>query len=1464
MSQFANPRHSTPRPSFALHLILLVLFVAVCSLGGQTVRPAAAVPAPVSPTSQTPDAVLNGKAMLVGHFAPEQKLRLALAIQPPHMAAEEQFIRELTTKGSPNFHKFLTQDQWNARFAPSAEDEQAVVDWAQNQGLTVTHRYPNRLLVDVEGTSAAIEKAFGVTINNYQVAGEVDFSNDRDPVIPPQLAGILHAVVGLNSIERVHRIGSRTATVKGADYIAGPVVSEPGNSHGDGDVTKAPANRAAAENAGVSASSPTPRDSFPLDDKSGTYAADPDNIQSSEGYDFNALQRLSHCCNEPGDSGGSPAESSIALVGYGAFSTTDTSAFFNAYGMAWDINWYCIGGSPCPGVDGEAPLDVEYAGAMSNSYGSYLDTAHIFEYEMTNNLYTTYADTFNQIVSDDHAKVVSTSYGWEENVGFSGSEATGTMHPIFNNMVGTGWTLIAASGDNGASDGCGDATAVDYPASDPDFIAAGGTQLQLTDSGIFSSETSWQGEFWSGACGSNHGGSTGGVSVLFAAPSWQTSIESPYYEWVGNTEYIVTGNTNRLVPDISLTANPDVMGQWYYSGGSWQDEGGTSIVAPELAGFFAQENSYLDFVGNKCGSGSTACSPVGQASPFIYYDAIDGAPHNPFYDMTSGCNDNDDTSYWGLVYYCAGTGYDLVTGWGSANMLQLAWGINWELIPAYGQPSITFSGPATNTWYNTDQEISWSVTDAGSGGYPAPGVAGFTQGWDSIPSDPSSEPHGGEGNSFYSGPQYSFATTGCLSFNGSFGCSGGSGQGCHTAQVEGWDNQGRNATSTYGPVCFDNVAPNISISTNPATSYTTWSKKSVVVTLTASDPNGSNGSGIYRTYYAINTGSCYPGNLGACTVYSGPFTMSAQGQSYIYYFTEDKAGNFSTEPYQWVSIDTTPPTTSIGLSGSLVGGVWESAVTVTLTATDNLSGVAHTYYSLDGGAYVNYTGSFVVGTVGSHTVKFYAVDVAGNTEASQTTTFTIESPTAVALSANPSPASYGQAVSLKAVVTASVSGTPTGTVIFLRGGTTLGSASLSGGVATLSTSTLPVGSDSLSAVYAGATNYLGSSGTAVETIDAAPTTTTLVSSVNPALYGQSVTLTATVASTTTGTPHGTVTFKSGSTTLGTGTLSGGVATLATTALPIGHDSLTAVYGGGSSFLSSTSPALAEVVNPAPTTTTLATSVNPASYGQSVVLTATVAATTSGTPHGTVTFKNGATTLGTGTLSSGIATLTTASLPIGNDSLTAVYGGGSAYLTSTSSAVVEQVVAAATTTVLTPSANPTTYGASLTLTAVVTSSTTGTPGGTVTFKRGAATLGTGTLSAGTATFTTSTLTAGSDSLTAVYSGSADYLTSTSAAVAETVQAAPTTTVLTVSPNPATAGSTVTLTAVVTSSTSGTPASVVNFYNGTTKIGSATPSGGTATFTTTTLPVGSDSLTAVFSGGSAYQTSTSAAVVEVVNP
>ncbi len=301
--------------------------------------------------------------------------------------------------------------------------------------------------------------------------------------------------------------------------------------------------------------------------------------------------------------------------------------------------------------------------------------------------------------------------------------------------------------------------------------------------------------------------------------------------------------------------------------------------------------------------------------------------------------------------------------------------------------------------------------------------------------------------------------------------------------------------------------------------------------------------------------------------------------------------------------------------------------------------------------------------------------------------------TTTTLTASPSTASAGTSVTLTATVSpAAGGGTPTGTVTFLNGSTTLGTGTLnSSGVATLNLTTLPIGTNSITANYSGDTSFASSTATALTvTVTAATTTTTLTSSAASITPGTSITFTATVTATAagTGTPSGMVTFANGSVTLGTSTLNAsGVATYTTTSLPAGNASITAAYAGDSSFAASTSAAVPVAVQAATTTTALTSSAATITVGSTVTFTATVTATPagSGTPSGSVTFQSGTATLGTATLNtSGVATFTTNALPAGNASITASYGGDADFAASKSTAVPITVNLISTTTSLTAS------------------------------------------------------------------------------------------------------------------------------------------------------------------------------------
>lgn len=165
----------------------------------------------------------------------------------------------------------------------------------------------------------------------------------------------------------------------------------------------------------------------------------------------------------------------------------------------------------------------------------------------------------------------------------------------------------------------------------------------------------------------------------------------------------------------------------------------------------------------------------------------------------------------------------------------------------------------------------------------------------------------------------------------------------------------------------------------------------------------------------------------------------------------------------------------------------------------------------------------------------------------------------------------------------------------------------------------------------------------------------LMSSLNPAILGQSVTFTATLTSGPPVSDGSTVTFTDGTTTLCTSLTTGGVATCTTSFTVKGAHPIRASFGGDL-YHKTALKALAETVNPYPSTTNVTSGPNPSTSGQMVTITATVSSAEIGGPTGTVTFKSGTLVLGSATLSGGTASVNTTKLPVGTDTITASYHG----------------------------------------------------------------------------------------------------------------------------------------------------------------------------------------------------------------
>lgn len=244
--------------------------------------------------------------------------------------------------------------------------------------------------------------------------------------------------------------------------------------------------------------------------------------------------------------------------------------------------------------------------------------------------------TYNQIVTDDVANVVSTSWGECERA--SGRAELQALDNIFKQGATQGQSFFAASGDSGAYDCQNADLTVDEPAADPYVIGVGGTTLYTGDGGTYGKETSW------GTLSGSQKAGGGGISEYFPRPAYQHNL-SPI-------------NPYRLVPDVSANADPKTGYEIYCTGVSplctgGLKVGGTSAAASLWAAIAADTNQYLIM---------QHTMPLGHANATFYTIADTARPFVAFHDITVGNN----------RYYPAHVGYDLATGLGTPDAWNLA------------------------------------------------------------------------------------------------------------------------------------------------------------------------------------------------------------------------------------------------------------------------------------------------------------------------------------------------------------------------------------------------------------------------------------------------------------------------------------------------------------------------------------------------------------------------------------------------------------------------------------------------------------------------------------------------------------------------------------------------------------------------------------------------------------------------
>jgi subtilase family serine protease len=325
----------------------------------------------------------------------------------------------------------------------------------------------------------------------------------------------------------------------------------------------------------------------------------------------------------------------VGLMEFDGYFASDVTDYESSYGLAAVplVNVAVDGSFPAPGYAGEAPGDIEMVISMATN----LSAVVVFGSATVS--MATWNDVLNSMASSNQIKQFSCSYR------LSTPDAVGDE--IFQEMGVQGQSFFKASGD-------GDAYVVDpipWPNDDPYITLVGGTELSMSGTGAaYSSETVYntglKATSWGGNGDEYYWGSGGGVSSTYPLPDYQS----------GTSMSLNGGSTTmRNLPDVAMVAYQIEV---YYGEGGLGQFGGTSFASPLWAGFMALANERIESLG---------LPSVGFANPLLY--TIGNSPNYPnaFHDITTGSNSWPGSG----TNYPATIGYDLCTGWGSPNGINL-------------------------------------------------------------------------------------------------------------------------------------------------------------------------------------------------------------------------------------------------------------------------------------------------------------------------------------------------------------------------------------------------------------------------------------------------------------------------------------------------------------------------------------------------------------------------------------------------------------------------------------------------------------------------------------------------------------------------------------------------------------------------------------------------------------------------
>ena len=586
----------------------------------------------------------------LGVASPNDSKTVTIALAVRDASAMDVAVSAVSDPSSPSFRHFITPAQFAATYGQTPAAIAQVVSFLQSAGFTINKVHPNNLLITATATNAQIAAAFGTPIHAYTQNGIAFQAPATAAVVPTALSGIVSAVSGLSNKPMLL---TNRAQLPNSGALAGDVL--PKNVRPNGAV--------ATQTPGF----------YTVGDLAAKYNINP---LYGKGY-----------------SGAGKTIGIATLAGY-----DQSDAYFYWADVGLTVNPARItdvavdGGADSnagPGTEGagETTLDVEQSGGVAPG-------ANLRVY-IAPNTDSGFIDVFAQPIEEDLVDVLSISWGSPEEE-FSPSEFP-TFHALFSEAALQGIPVISAAGDAGAYDfnrglpypACAATLSVDYPASDPLVLAAGGTTLPNSVQHKFgvvteTAERPWGWDYLRTYIVQNYGtnlyyasyytvGGGGGVSVDFALPAYQSGLAGVQtsakaqsllcgppvvasgFEVLDNMPVSFPG---RNVPDVSLDADPYSGYLLYFGGGYTQEEGGTSFVSPQLNGIFTLISQ---------GIPTSATNPkgrIGMPATQLYaaFKAKGYGAGSPFTAITTGDNE----------YYKATNTYNPASGLGSLDVNALA------------------------------------------------------------------------------------------------------------------------------------------------------------------------------------------------------------------------------------------------------------------------------------------------------------------------------------------------------------------------------------------------------------------------------------------------------------------------------------------------------------------------------------------------------------------------------------------------------------------------------------------------------------------------------------------------------------------------------------------------------------------------------------------------------------------------